>query len=228
MSSSTPDKQKSLQPTEKRPFYIVGPKMLQNELIASCLKQETGNECFVLEQIDHIPKDVTKDRRRPELVILDCHGKDLKRILNELRSYNIQDRSGRRIVLFNVNGDQGFQKKCVLDGIHGVFYEHDPIDIFLKGVQAILDGKLWLSRDMMTKCIFEGSGQDKSSKSGSEDLTERQIQILALVAVGATNDEIADKLCISPHTVKTHLYRIFKNINVPNRVQASLWAAKNL
>ncbi len=80
----------------------------------------------------------------------------------------------------------------------------------------------------MTKCILEGSGQDKSSKSGSEDLTERQIQILALVAVGATNDEIADKLCISPHTVKTHLYRIFKNINVPNRVQASLWAAKNL
>ena len=202
--------------------------MLQNELIAICLEQETGNECFILEQIDYIPKDVTKDHGRPELVIFDCHGKDLKRILNELRSYNIQDRSGRRIVLFNVNGDQGFQKKCVLDGIHGVFYEHDPIDIFLKGVQAILDGKLWLSRDMMTKCIFEGSGQDKSSKSGSEDLTERQIQILALVAVGATNDEIADKLCISPHTVKTHLYRIFKKINVPNRVQASLWAAKNL
>jgi DNA-binding CsgD family transcriptional regulator len=49
-----------------------------------------------------------------------------------------------------------------------------------------------------------------------------------MIAVGATNDEIADKLFISPHTVKTHLYRIFKKINVPNRVQAALWAAKNL
>jgi DNA-binding CsgD family transcriptional regulator len=48
------------------------------------------------------------------------------------------------------------------------------------------------------------------------------------VAIGATNEEIGDKLCISPHTVKTHLYNIFKKINVPNRIQATLWAAKNL
>ena len=81
---------------------------------------------------------------------------------------------------------------------------------------------------MMTKCIFEGTDKDKSSKSISEKLTQRQIQILALIAVGATNDDISDKLCISPHTVKNHLYRIFKKINVPNRVQAALWAAGNL
>ena len=124
--------------------------------------------------------------------------------------------------------DLEFEKKFVLEGIHGFFYEHDTLDIFIKGVQAILGGKLWLSREMMTKCIFEGNDKDKSSKSSSNDLTQRQIQILAQVAVGTTNDEIADKLCISPHTVKTHLYKIFKKINVPNRIQASLWAAKNL
>jgi len=62
----------------------------------------------------------------------------------------------------------------------------------------------------------------------SEKLTQRQIEILALIAVGATNDDISDKLCISPHTVKNHLYSIFKKINVPNRVQAALWAAGNL
>jgi LuxR family transcriptional regulator of csgAB operon len=81
---------------------------------------------------------------------------------------------------------------------------------------------------MMTKCIFEGTDKEKSSKSISEKLTQRQIQILALLTVGATNDDISDKLCISPHTVKTHLYRIFKKINVPNRGQAALWAAGNL
>jgi DNA-binding NarL/FixJ family response regulator len=102
------------------------------------------------------------------------------------------------------------------------------LDVFLKGVKTVIDGRLWLSRDMMTKCIFEGTGKDNSSKSRLENLSERQIEILALIAVGATNDKIADRLCISFHTVKSHLYRIFKKINVPNRVQAALWAAQNL
>ena len=68
----------------------------------------------------------------------------------------------------------------------------------------------------------------KSSSTKSTILTPRQTEILALVAVGATNEQIADKLCISPQTVKSHLYNIFKKINVPNRVQAALWAAKHL
>jgi DNA-binding CsgD family transcriptional regulator len=49
-----------------------------------------------------------------------------------------------------------------------------------------------------------------------------------MVVSGATNEEIAARICISPHTVKTHIYNIFKKIKVPNRLQAALWAAKNL
>ncbi|MCK4790270.1 MAG: helix-turn-helix transcriptional regulator [Desulfobacteraceae bacterium] len=56
----------------------------------------------------------------------------------------------------------------------------------------------------------------------------KEIEILSMVAFGAKNEQIADKLFISPNTVKTHVYNIFKKINVPNRLQAALWAAKNL
>jgi LuxR family transcriptional regulator of csgAB operon len=221
-------KQKNIPSSNRMPFYIVGHRRLENELMASYLERQTGDECFVLEDINHIPKNDLKTNGRPKLVFWDCHKKALKTLLAELRTYNIHKQSENHIVLFNVPTDLEFEKKFVLEGIHGFFYENDPLDVFLKGVRTVIDGKLWLSRDMMTKCIFEGTAKDNSSKSRLENLSERQIEILALVAVGATNDEIADRLCISPHTVKTHLYRIFKKINVPNRVQASLWAAKNL
>jgi LuxR family transcriptional regulator of csgAB operon len=66
------------------------------------------------------------------------------------------------------------------------------------------------------------------SRRDATGITGREAQILAMVAVGAKNEEIADKLGISPHTVKTHIYNLCKKIGVPNRLQAALWAAKNL
>jgi LuxR family transcriptional regulator of csgAB operon len=220
--------QKNLSSSNGMAFYIVGHRRLENELMSSYLERQTGDPCVVVENINHIPTDNPKNKGRPKLVFWDCKGNNFKSLITELKAWTLRNQSANPIVLFNVPADLEFKKKFVLEGIHGFFYEHDPLDVFLKGVKSVIDGRLWLSRDMMTKCIFEGTDKDKSAKSRLKDLTQRQIQILALVAVGTTNDEIADRLCISPHTVKTHLYRIFKKINVPNRVQASLWAAQNL
>jgi len=209
-------------------FYIVGNRRLENELIAFYLKRETGNECVVLEDIHHIPNDNSKNNSRERLVFWNCQTKDLNNLLAELRAYNIYKPSANHIVLFNVPTNLEVNRKLFVEGIQGFFYEHDSLDNFMKGVLAVIEGKLWLSREMMTKCIFEGMDSNGLSENISKKLTERQIEILALIAVGDTNDEIAEKLYISPNTVKTHIYSIFKKINVPNRVQAALWAASNL
>jgi len=65
-------------------------------------------------------------------------------------------------------------------------------------------------------------------KANEMVLTPREIEILSVLALGVKNEEIASKLYISPHTVKTHLYAIYKKINVSNRLQAVLWAGENL
>ena len=222
------ENQKSSDASPGNVVYIVGPRKLQNEAIASCLERETAHKCFLLEDLKDIPQGDSQSRIPLRLVLLDCQGKDPERILAEIRPFLKEKQFANHAVLFNVRPDEGIEKECVLEGIEGFFYEQDPLDLFLKGVRAVFDGELWLSRDIMTKCIREGARREKATRATSAILTSRQTEILALVSVGATNDEIAERLHISPHTVKTHLYKIFKNINVPNRLQAALWAAKNL
>ena len=59
-------------------------------------------------------------------------------------------------------------------------------------------------------------------------LTSRERDILCGLSRGLTNAKIADTHCLSPHTVKTHIYRIFKKIKVENRLMAAHWAAQHL
>jgi LuxR family transcriptional regulator of csgAB operon len=58
-------------------------------------------------------------------------------------------------------------------------------------------------------------------------LTAREKEILILITAGDLNDEIAERLCISFHTVKNHVYNVFKKIGVSSRFQAALWAMDN-
>ncbi len=183
------------------------------------LGQEICDICF--------PDDV-KRNRQPRLVLLECHEEHPNSVLGPVESQANQKFSEYYLALFNVRDGLGIEERCVWLGVRGVFYNHDSLPQFLKGVRAILSGQLWLSRQVMSRCILENGGKDSPSKTDSSVLTPREAEILAPLAVGATNDEIADKLCISPHTVKTHLYNIYQKINVPNRLQAALWTTKNL
>ena len=75
---------------------------------------------------------------------------------------------------------------------------------------------------------MEPDRSNNSHNAEGENLTGQQIKILAHIAVGATDEDIAEKLRISPHVIQTDIDNILAKIKAPNRVQAALWAAKNL
>lgn len=59
-------------------------------------------------------------------------------------------------------------------------------------------------------------------------LTPRETEILAMIAVGATDEQISDKLRINLQTIKDTIYKIFEKIGAGDRLQATFWVAKNL
>jgi LuxR family transcriptional regulator, positive regulator of biofilm formation len=219
-------KKKANMPLSDRAIWIIGPRKLQNELLARLLEQKTGAGCMTgdasplkneLEKMKQIPDSV--------LLLLDYleQGPD-----NRLDPIESDDSRPYLVALFNVTPGVGIEDMGLREGVRGFFYEKDPPETFVKGVRAIFSGELWVSRETMTKRILEDKRGPKVHPRIPAPLTAREAEILSLIASGATNKEISEKLFISSNTVKTHVYNIFHKINVPNRLQAALWAVKHL
>jgi len=114
-------------------------------------------------------------------------------------------------------------------GVRGIFYNNDPLRLISKGLCSVLQGDLWYSRKALTRCLMgRRSSADSPIHPAMYGLTFREKEMLACIASGYTVKAIAEELSISLHTVKTHIYNVYKKINVHNRLQASLWATKYL
>ena len=228
MNSEISQSNSSHMPLTNKVICVVGPRRFQNELTASFLERETGARCVPAQNIRQILFTDSKKVGTRRQVLWDCLGENLETLVLEIESYGKRLLARDLVTFFNVKEGTGIEEKAVMLGVRGFFYEHDSMEIFLKGIRAVFDGELWFPRKIMTKCILKNKMRELSPEENRVALTKRENEVLTMVAVGASNEDIADRLCISPHTVKTHVYNIFKKIDVPNRLQAAFWAAKNL
>ena len=211
-----------------RAICIIGPHKLQNLLLVHFLGNKTGATLQEGENFHEFLTPANRSDLFPKLFLCDCLGKHLDSFLDDFGSFDARTLAAHYIALFNVNLDSDGAQRALDIGVRGFFYEQDTLEQLLKGIRAIFSNELWISRDILTKRILEKRGPNGKTRDSGVFLTTREIEILSLMAAGITNDEIADKLCISRHTVRTHAYNTFKKINVPNRLQAALWAVKNL
>jgi len=210
--------------------HIVGKNKLQNELLLSYLKKETGFEGTCTPKPGLTVPVSNKESANPQFLLVDCKSIDMENLWTDISFWKSSTPCQCFIALCNVEPEMEIEKQAVDKGIQGIFYKDDPPQIIPKGICAILKGDLWYSRKTLTKYLMENGLSNSLTEYNAEPdlLTIREREILALVASGYGNQQIADELCISIHTVKTHTYNIYQKINVSNRLQATLWAAKYL
>ena len=227
MSSNTVIQNKNNLQLSDGKIFILGSLDLQNELLVYVLEKEIGTSCSLVENINSLPNNDKIDPAR-QLLLIDCQERVLKRTFEDLRKDENIEGPSLILALFNLQPGQGIEQKALQHGIKGFFYQHERLELMLKGIQALFQGEIWLARDILVECVVQNNRPKRTVTQDGTGLTPREMEILALISSGATNEDIAEKLFISPHTVKTHLYHVFKKINVPNRLQAALWVAKNL
>ncbi|MEK2141832.1 LuxR C-terminal-related transcriptional regulator [Vibrio parahaemolyticus] len=135
-------------------------------------------------------------------------------------------------VLVNAEPNLRVESLLTWSNLKGLFYFEDDFDKVMMGLKGILNGENWLSRDILNQLIghllsLNNTVGELETKLEME-LTRREQQVLSALCQGGSNLDIADSLFVSEHTVKSHLYSIFRKLEVKNRMQAITWAKRNL
>lgn len=89
---------------------------------------------------------------------------------------------------------------------------------------VVLHGEVAMTREMASRLLTRVANRTNDSTPREDMLTEREMAVLRLVAIGASNSEIAEKLMVSVNTVKSHIANILDKLQLDNRTQAARYA----
>ena len=151
----------------------------------------------------------------PDLIILDLNMKGLSG-LDTLKALRAEDVDAR-IVILTVSDAKNDIFTLIDAGADGYLLKDTEPDTLLSQLKRIAQGEVILS-DSIKNLLLER----QSSQSPIDSLTDREIDVLRLVATGLSNKQIAGQLFISEETVKVHIRNLLRKLNVHSRVAATV------
>lgn len=172
-----------------------------------------GFEC--LERIANI---------RPDILLLDINMPNMNglEVLKVLR----RRRKKLRIMVLTVHNEIEYLVKAIDIGINGYILKDSESSELKKAIRTIVSGEDYIQPSLIPALNTYMIDRD-NNMAILDSLTDREIEVLKLLAMGLYNKEIADKLFISERTVKNHISNIFKKIEVSDRTQAAVFAIRN-
>lgn len=117
-------------------------------------------------------------------------------------------------------------------GINGYCLKDTPSERMPDIIRAVANGCLWLDSAVagVASQLFESEKNTRHimtvKANGNYNLTQREEEVLKLLVNGCNNNEIAEAMAVSAHTVKTYMGNIFQKLSVTDRVQAAIKALK--
>lgn len=208
-------------------LYIWGPNKFSNEYIAELVQALSGTKPVCINNGVELA-DLSLDSG--SLMFCDCENKDPGYYCNQvMRSLGEEILQVPSLALLNVGKTSSIAEQLLCCCIKGVFYTTDTLDQVNKGVRNLLEGNEWLAHTLLLETLYLARTQGgRNDLHEEKSLTRREREILQLILSGSTNQNVGEELGISSNTVKAHVSNLYKKIGVTNRVQAIMWASKNL
>jgi len=172
----------------------------------------------------------------PDILLLDLKmpGLDGLATLQRLQS----SKHKTRVIVLTASEDKNEFVQAMKLGTAGIVLKQSATDLLIKSIRKVNAGEIWLDshttaavmRQFATGADESPAGVAPASSSRERErslLSQREREIVALVAQGFKNKEMAEKMFISEQTVKNHLHNIFDKLGVSDRLELALYAIHN-
>lgn len=172
------------------------------------------------------PGEKKHARDKFEVIILQS-GPNKARLRDSLASLRKRFPSARIVLILENLGISDFSFGHSM-GISAILDESAGPDQILASLEAASRGDLYVAAPILKRAASQHVGDGQGGFLPPDELSDREMEVLSLVARGLSNRAIAETLYISEKTVKNHLYSIFRKIGVSDRTKAALYAVKSL
>jgi DNA-binding NarL/FixJ family response regulator len=134
---------------------------------------------------------------------------------------------GARFLVLTGLRDAGRHQEVLLAGAHGLVLKDEPSEVVLRAIRKVHAGELWFNRPLLGSAVQQAVAERRRSdprRARVDSLTDREREIIALVAEGLRNDDIGGRLSISEKTVRNHITGICAKLGVAGRLELLVYA----
>ncbi len=164
---------------------------------------------------------------KPDVVLLDLHMPGVSGL--EALKVIVEEIPEVRALMLTVSEDAQDLMDALRAGASGYLLKNIETEMLIDGVRRVASGESVVSQQMTAKLIagVRNPPRQENSPPDRERFSPRERDILASLAQGESNKEIARRLDLAESTVKIHVQNIFKKLNMTSRVQVALYAVEH-
>jgi DNA-binding NarL/FixJ family response regulator len=162
------------------------------------------------------------ERERPDVVLMDVRMPEMDGVEATARIRTLDETGQVRVLILTTFDLDEYVHQALRAGASGFLLKDTSPKDLLQAIRIVAGGEALLAPSVTRRLIAEFAARprpDRAPPSTLDALTDREREVLRLVARGMSNSEIAEHLVVSPATVKTHVSRILTKLNARDRAQ---------